>query len=363
MNDEKNNANNLRTSSQPLTPSSGPPAGQLTQTAPQNIATGASNQSAIQSNMGQPPQNTGNASMGQYPVGQMVPLIAKPPMDSAKKRKIILTISVISGAIVLVIIAIIVIIVLSKVNYGSAYRTAKQLRPKIYDIYQSYDCKDVVRNVNSAYTSISSYNDNIEGCKKLFSAETDNLVSELGSSDAVKRNDEIRAHFDRFKAEYTTVSAGNTEGLANKLELWKAWHSFVVTQDDLTNRSSDAEFTTAANYLISSGSETLKTFGEIWLQKTVEVAAAYRAYDIASYSDSDYSAKRNRYSELRSQRNDWIATNQPDINALAPLNFNDASKMYTEFNDLYKAVKETYQRNYDQGSGDCDTFLGEVYCD
>ena len=366
MDNRINNDIEEQSPNQPIASGTNPPgpmSDQASQPIQQNTGD-MNNRPMMQPNMQGASQAMNNVNMGQYPVSQpMRP--PKQPMDSAKKKKIILTVSIISGVVILATVATVLIIVLSKIDYGPAYRTAKQLEPKVYDIYQSYDCDDVVGDVNSAYVSINSYNEDAEGCKKLFSTETDNLVSELENSDAVKRNDEIKAHFENFKSEYVAVSAGNTEELSSKIDLWKAWHGFVVTEDDLTNNSSDAEFTTAANYLINSGNDTLKTFGETWLQKTIEVAAAYRAYDSSIWSSGmdEYYAKRDHYYDLRDQRKNWIATNKPDINTLAPLSFNDASKMYSEFGDLYKAIKETYQKNYNQGSGDCDTFLGEVYCD
>ena len=313
--------------------------------------------------MGQPmpmPQN-----MNQ-PYPQPMPMMKPPkqPMDPAKKKRIILIVSLVSGLAVAGIVAAVLIPILLKINYGPAYQTAKELKPNIYEIYQSYDCEYVIDYVDSSYTSTKTYGEYIEGCKEVYSSKTDDLIAKLENTDGVKRNSEIKNQFDKFKTEYSAISAGNSEELAGKLALWQAWHNMKVAANDLDySSSSDAEFTTAANYLINSGNDTLKTYGENWLEKSLEVAAAYRTYRNTSWSSSDYNTNRNNYNNKRNELSDWVATNKPDINAIAPLSFDDTYKMYSEFNKLYDLIARTYEQNYNSGSNDCDEFLSEVYCE
>lgn len=296
----------------------------------------------------------------QYPQPQMRP--PKQPMDPAKKKKIILISSICSGVVVLGIVAAIVIPILLRVDYAPAYAAVKELKPKVYDIYRSYDCEYVVDYVDSTYTSIKAYSEYIENCKATYSAGADDLVTKLENTDAVKRNDEIKAQFSKFKSEYSKLSSGDNDTLIEKLNLWQARHNFVYTADDLSySSSSDAEFTTAANYLINSGNDALKTYGEGWLERSIAVAAAYRAYRSASWQTS--SQLYTEYTNKRNEFNDWKAANRPDIKTVAPLNFDDTSKMYSEFSTLYNLISETYEQNYNSGSGDCTEFLGEVYCE
>ena len=190
-------------------------------------------------------------NMGQpYPQRMMRP--PKQPMDPAKKKRIILIISIVSGLVVIGIVLAIVLPMVFKVDYSTAYNTAKELQPKIYDIYQSYDCEYVVDYVDSSYTSTKTYDSYIDECKEVYNSETDDLVNQLENTDGVKRNDEIKTQFGKFKNEYTALSAGNAEELSYKLGLWQARHNFVVAADDLSYSSSDAEFTTTANYLITA---------------------------------------------------------------------------------------------------------------
>lgn len=299
----------------------------------------------------------------QYPQQMMAPPV-KQPMDPAKKKRIIITISAISGAVLVGIIATIIIVLSLKVDYSSAYRIAKSLKPNIYDIYQNYDCEDVVDYANSEYTSIKTYDGYIDGCKKAYNAETDQLITDLGNTSAVKRNAEIGALFDKFKTNYDALSSGNSENLSAKLALWQAWHNYHVTASDFNfGSTTDAEFTTAANYLINSGNNALKTYGEGILAKWLDIAAAYRTYINTSWNSPDYDENYDNYYNKNNELSDWIAANKPDINDIAPLDLGDTSDMYYAFEDLYDLIAETYAANYNSGSEDCTEFLGEVYCE
>lgn len=312
-----------------------------------------------------PGMNPGMGPMGPMGPNQQ-PMMRPPkkPMDPAKKKKIVIIVSIISAlAVVGIALAIILPIVL-KVNYSTAYSTAKDLKPSIYDIYQSYDCEYVVDYVDSSYITTKRYDEYIEGCKELYSQEVDDLVNQLENTDGVKRNEEIKLQFEKFKNEYNALSAGDADGLSYKLSLWKARHDFIVAADDLSYSSSDADFAKAASYLINSGNDTLKAYGEGWLEWKKGLAEAYRAYDNESWSNySNYKALRDVFDNKKKEYEDWLATNKPNIKDVAPLDFDDTSKMYNEFNKLYDLISETYQKNYNFGSGDCTEVLGEAYCE
>lgn len=308
-----------------------------------------------------PPQ----PAQGQYQQPYQQPYgpqpMPKQPMDPAKKKKIILIVSICSGILVLGIIAAIVIPIILRVDYAPAYKTAKELKPKLYAIYQDYDCDYITRYVNSSYTSAKTYGEYVSGCLETLDSSTDTLVTNLGATAGITRNTEIRAQYDRFVSEYNKISTGSTEDLAKLIAYYEAWHNFKIGADDVNWRTtSDATITAAANYLIESGHDTLKSYGETWLKYALEVAAAYRAYDNAT---SNYSALYSDYSKKNSEMREWATANQPDMSTLVPLNFADTSKMYSEFTTLYNMIAQTYEDNYNSGSGDCTEFLGDVYCD
>ena len=322
------------------------------------------NQPMGSSTMGQPAMNQPMMNSQWQPIPQPMMQPPKQPMDPAKKKKLVIGLSVGAGILVLGIVAAIVIPILLRIDYSSAYSAAKELKPKIYDLYHSYDCQYVIDYVGSSYTSTKTYNEYIEGCKKLYNSDTNELISKLENTDGVKRNSEIKDQFNRFKAEYATLSSGDSETLDAKLALYQAWHSFVVAVNELSNSSSDSESTTAANYLINSGNDTLKTYGEGWLEHRIAVAASYRAYYNTPYTTSSADKQlRDDYYNKRSEDENWRATNRPDIKTVAPLSFDDTSKMNREFTELYNLIATTYTKNYNYGSGDCTEFLGEVICE
>ncbi len=85
----------------------------------------------------------------------------------------------------------------------------------------------------------------------------------------------------------------NADELNSKLDLYKTWHSYVVAVDDLSASDTDAKIQSAANILINSGNDSFKTYGEGWLEQTMNYVRAYRAYQNSSYSDPNRSQLRD----------------------------------------------------------------------
>lgn len=307
----------------------------------------------------------GNGQMNNQVNGnwQPQPQVARPPkqpMDPAKKKKLILGISLGVGGVLLAIVAIVVLMVVMKVDYGESYRVAKELKPKVSDINNNYDCSRVVDYVSSSYTSETTYDGYVQGCAEIAEG-VDDLVSQLGQTAGVKRDKDLKAQYDRFQEAIEAVMPDEDE-LKQRLEVYKIWHKFMVATNDLSaSSSSDAEIQNAAKILTESGNETLAEYGAGWLEKTLAYVQAYRTYSNTSYSASNKSELRVERDNKQAERKDWIAANEPDIKELGGLSFENTSKMYTEFTKLYEMITEMYEKNYD-GSGDCTEFLGEVFC-
>ncbi len=301
--------------------------------------------------------NQGNGNWQPQPQ-MMRPL--KQVMDLKKKKKLILGISLGVGGVVLAIVVIVVLTMVMKVDYGESYRVAKELKPKVSDINNNYDCSRVIDYVSSNYTNEMTYNGYVEGCVTVTEG-VDELVSQLGQTAGVKRNKELKAQYERFQEAIETVMPDGGE-LKQRLEIYKIWHKFIVAADDLSaNSSSDAEIQNAAKVLTESGNEILAEYGTGWLEKTLAYVQAYRTYSNTSYSASNKSELRVERDNRQTERKNWIAANEPDIKEIGGLSFENTSKMYTEFTKLYEMITEMYEKNYD-GSGDCTEFLGEVFC-
>lgn len=285
---------------------------------------------------------------------------SKQPMNPATKKKIILGCIIGAVALVAIIAICIIIAIVSHIDYGEAYRQAKVLKDDVSELYTAYDCERVVSSVNSDWTSESNYNKYIEACKD-DTAGIGDKIDELEKTAGVRKDSAISKAFDKFKKEYLAI-VPDSEELNAKLELYKVWHAYVVAVDDLSASDTDAKIQSAANILINSGNDAFKTYGEGWLEKTMEYVRAYRAYQNSSYSDSNRSQLRDdMYSKQTAQRT-WVSENKPDITELAPLNFSDTTKMYNAYRDFYELLTATYEEHYNSGSGDCSELRDVVYC-
>lgn len=297
------------------------------------------------------------------PVNPAQPVAPQPkqPMNPATKKKIIIGCVIGAVSIVAIIVACVVIAIVSHVDYSEAYRKAKDLKEDISDLYMSYDCERVTSSVNSDWTSDSNYKKYIESCKNSTSG-IDDKIAELEKTAGVRKNSELSAAFDKFKKEYTAV-VPNAEELNSKLELYKTWHSYIVAVDDLSASDTDAEIQSAANILINSGNDAFKTYGEGWLEKTMDYVRAYRDYQNSSYSDPNRSTLRDTMYAKQKAQSTWVSENKPDITELVPLDFSDMTKMNNAYRDFYNLLTDTYEQHYNRDSGDCsELYSGDVYC-
>lgn len=336
-----------------------PAAGQPAPVA--NAATTAATAPATTAAPTATPSATASTTASAQPVAP-TPVAPQPkqPMNPATKKKIVLGCIIGGAALVAIIIICIVIAIVSHVDYGEAYRQAKALKDDVSELYTAYDCERVVSSVNSDWTSESNYNKYIEACKDDTAGIADKIDA-LEKTAGVRKDSAISSAFDKFKKEYLAIIPGSEE-LNAKLELYKTWHAYVVAVDDLSASDTDAKIQSAANILINSGNDAFKTYGEGWLEKTMDYVRAYRAYQNSSYSDSNRSQLRDdMYSKQTAQRT-WVSENKPDITELAPLNFADTTKMYNAYRDFYELLTATYEEHYNSGSGDCSELRDVVYC-
>lgn len=293
---------------------------------------------------------------------QPAPVAPKPkqPMNPATKKKIILGCVIGAVVIVAVIVACVVIAIVSHVDYGETYRQAKDLKEDISELYTAYDCERVVSNVDSDWTSESSYNKYVEACKKATDG-IDDKIAELEKTAGIRKDSDLRTAFDKFKKEYSAV-VPDAADLNSKLDLYKTWHSYVVAVDSLSVSDTDAKIQSAANILTNSNNDTLKAYGETWLEKTMEYIRAYRAYQNSSYSDPNRSELREEMNAKQTAQNNWVSENKPEITELAPLDFSDTAEVYAAYHDFYNLLTETYEEHYNSGSGDCSELRGTVFC-
>lgn len=330
---------------------------------PQNSNANTNNTSTGQPMPGQMPpmnqmnQNQPNQSF-QQPMQQPTP---KPPMDPAKKKKIITWCGVAGGVLILGVIAAVVLTMVFKVNYGESYRAMKDLKPKMASLLQSYNhaCVKITENYTSKWTSREDFAEDASNCREMFN-DTADLLAKLGETSAIKRDHEISDQFKRVD-EGTQTLLANAEGLDEKLKLYEAWHEFALLISKLSYGSSaDSNFQAAAQPLINSGNETLKTFAEGWLTRALEISQATRDADNAPIGQ--WSAKNKIVREKKAELSDWTAENKPNLAEIAKLDFSNREKVATEFAKLREMIAKRYEQNYDPSSDDCTVFLDVVTC-
>lgn len=299
----------------------------------------------------------------QYPPVAQPPRPPKQPMDPKKKKAIITWSLVAGGVVVLGIAALILVPIIFRVDYSTAYHAVNELEEKIDAISSNYDCGYILDYYDSKYTDQKTFSSYITNCKNTMSG-TEELVNKLAETDGVKRNQEISTQFEKVKSLIAQV-VPNADDLSEKLKFYEVWHNYDLAfgSDGIKYTAPDSSFQKAANVLIESGIDSLKTYGEGWLESVLKVAHAYQAYDNASYFDSNKSSLRKEYEDRLTEFKDYKTKNLPNIETLAPLKFNDTTKMVDEFNKLDNLITETYEKNYSKNSGDCLEFLGEIICE
>ena len=319
----------------------------------------SNNQPSPQQNGPQPPYPNGQPYPTQYQ--PMPPRPPKPPMDPAKKKKIITIVIISVVAVVVLILAIILIPIILRVDYSTAYSSAKDLQDDIYEIYNDRSCSKLVEYVDSSSYTEKTYTEWIDTCRDLFDG-VDSKVTKLGETDGIKKDSDLQDKYNTFNAYYAAL-AGSQDSLNDKLELYRTWHQFAVAVSNLSrSTSSDTEIQAAANILINSGNDTFKTYGEGWLEKALASAQAYRVYRDTPY-DKNFSERSTASNDAATALKNYVAENKPVVSDMAKIEIADTSKMYQSFKTLYSAIADTYAKNYNSGSGDCTEFLGEVYCD
>jgi hypothetical protein len=282
-------------------------------------------------------------------------------MNPKTKKKIVLFSCLGGGLVVLGIAAAIVLPIVLKVDYAGAYKVAKELKPKVREMSYSSACESVVSHVYEKYVSERTYNDYVDKCKGQ-AMNLGDLIGQLGDTDGVGRNDEIKGSFEQFSAAYDQAF-GEWENTEKMLPVWAVWHKFVVTSVEYGD--GEGKITAKANILINSGNEKLKKYGEGWLAVTLAAERAYVTYRGTSYSNKDYQTFYNDYKAKTAAQSEFVSANKPAISEVAPLAADGSRNgaVQTAFDSLYEKIRVAYVANYRAEDGLCVEFLGIVGCE
>lgn len=288
--------------------------------------------------------------------------VAKPapkPLDPKTKKRIIMWTCIGGGIFIALSVIAIIVSLVFKTNYGESYRMAKEVKDELSDLSSNTGaCGRVASYVDSTWTNEKTYNDYVSKCLDSLDHD-DSKIIELGKTSGVKRDEDIKAQYDKFKKAYDQAFPSQT-GVEETLKVYKAWHTFVIKSNAASSAIKDDDaYRKAAETLKESGNKTLSEYADGWLERALAYSKAYRAY---MDNDKAGSAERTAMTEARANFRSYINQNEPDIEDIAEFEPGDTSDVYTAFNRLYNMISEAYEENYD-GQGDCMELLDSVYCD
>ncbi len=282
------------------------------------------------------------------------------PLDPKTKKKIIMWTCIGGGVFVALSIFAIIFSLIFRIDYGESYRKAEEVMDELSDISGNTSaCSRVASYVNSTWTNEKTYNDYVSKCLDSLDHD-DSKIIELGKTSGVKRDEKIKAQYDKFKKAYDQAFPDQS-GVEATLKIYKAWHTFVVKANAATNAIKDDDaYRKAADALKESDNNTLIEYADGWLERGLAYSKAYRDYMEGDNKGS--SAARTAMTEARTSFRSFVNQNEPDIEDIAEFEPGDTSDVYSTFKKLYSMISDAYEENYD-GKGDCIELLDSVYCD
>lgn len=285
---------------------------------------------------------------------------APKPLDPKTKKKIILWTCVGGGIFVALSIIAIIFSLVFRIDYGESYRKAGEVGEELSELISDTGaCERVASYVNSTWTNEKTYNDYVSKCLDSLDHDDSEIVA-LGKTSGVKRDQDTKAQYDKFKKAYDQAFPDQSDVEA-ALKVYKAWHTFVVKSNTATSAIKDDDaYRKAADALKESGNSTLVDYADGWLERGLAYSKAYREY--AEGENKGTSAARTAMVEARTNFRSYINQNEPDVEDIVEFEPGDTSDVYSTFKKLYSMISDAYEENYD-GKGDCVELLDSVYCD
>jgi len=285
---------------------------------------------------------------------------APKPLDPKAKKKIILWTCIGGGIFVALSVIAIIFSLVFRIDYGESYRKAREVDEDLSDLVSNTSaCSRVASYANSTWTNEKTYNDYVSKCLDSLDHDDSEIV-ELGKTSGVKRNEDIKAQYNKFKKAYDQAFPGRANAEA-ALKIYKAWHTFVIKSNTAISAIKDDDaYRKAADVLKESDNSTLIEYADGWLERGLVYSKAYREY--TEGDNKGTSATRTAMNEARTDFRSYINQNEPDIEDLAEFEPGDTTDVYSTFKKLYNMISDAYEENYD-GKGDCVELLDSVYCD
>jgi hypothetical protein len=283
-----------------------------------------------------------------------------------KKQKILL--AVIPSASILLIggfIAYASITGMFKTDYSGTYLAAKELKNEMQKLRSDANCDRVVEYVSNEYTTNESYNDYINGCREIAEGVSDSVITKLGDTAGVLKDEEVRRRYETLKNALATAKNenGDVNSILKKYSIWHEWIKAEANGDKLYGDGwPDVDMKNASAILIDSDVDEFKEYGEEWYKYKKEFADATNLY-----YHHDSSILLTDIKVLMDEKNAAFKTfkkeKEPDVTEVFPLELVDTAKLYAKFEEFYNYVKDTYEKNYNPVTGGCKETVTAVICE
>ena len=311
---------------------------------------------------------------------------AAPVASAPKKSKtglivviVILLLVAIAGGIA----AVFLIPALSKVDYTSAYRKAKDVKTLVAEISEKTNCEKVVKYAES-YSNVTSaeYAKYVKECKAEVEDTIGSSITALGETDGVAKDSEIKEKFDAFKKAYDELVAFG-DGLDEKLAVYEEMQAFLYNAKGGTRGvhyscgclgcdtpiSTDDQIEAIVASLVESDDERLAEFGETWATMAKATRDKGEAYYNASKSRCGFNENAEQkqlyqeYMDNKEALEKYVKENLPSAKVLYPIEVPTGDAVTSAFSKLYDAIKNANEKNYNSESHDCVEFLDIVTCE
>lgn len=235
-------------------------------------------------------------------------------------------------------------------KYGESYSIAVDIKGKLDDMYseKKAPCQEVIDNLHDENVSVERFDKMIDGCRSDLE-ETRELVDRLGESSGIVKDETLKKKFDKF-AKSAESTMPTDEKIEQGLKAYQAIHEFTVRMSDLDEDDlNEAAARDIVKVLIDSGDETLIELGHGFEQHFLKIVSIYdRIQGMDEISYEQYRAISEEAEEATNEYNEW-ASEQKDIIANKDWMLDEDSIEATkkDFDDLYKAIREMYEKHYD----------------
>ncbi len=241
-------------------------------------------------------------------------------------------------------------------KYGESYSLAVDIKAKLEDMYseKKAPCQEVMDSWNDEDVSVDRFEKMIDGCRSELE-ETRELVNQLGESSGIVKDEALKKKFDKFaKSAESTVP--NEEKIEKGLEAYRVIHEFGVRMDEFADEADGFEdfdeetVKSITKVLIEYDDDALAEIGTGYEQRMLKIAELYRQA-MRAIEENNYTEFNRIYAEMTNATDEfekWWKTQRDVIENKDWLLDEDSIEVTKkDFDDLYKAIREMYEKHYD----------------